>query len=115
MNKELVDTKSFVIDCLKQKNAFGNKVDLEEFLRKKGVADLLIPLILAETIKIEQSRKAAKSRVLEGGVITTIGLGGIAYEAVNERNGVVWVLWSIAGLGILANGLWKRKKIKQYN
>lgn len=115
MNKKLIDTKPFVIDCLKQKIALGSKVDLEEFLRNKGVTDQLIPDILAETLKIEQSRKAAKSRMQEGGVITTIGLGGIAYEAVNERNGIVWILWSIAGLGILANGLWKRKKIKQYN
>lgn len=115
MNKKLIDTKPFVIDCLKQKLALGSKVDLEGFLKNKGVADQLIPVILAETIKIEQGRKAAKSRMLEGGVITTIGLGGIAYEAVNERNGIVWLLWSMAGLGILANGLWKRKKIKQYN
>lgn len=115
MDKELIDTKHFVIDCLKQKLALGNKVNLEEFLRNKGVTDQLIPAILAEIIKIEQCRKAAKSRMLEGGVITTIGLGGIAYEAVNERNGIVWLLWSMAGLSILANGLWKRKKIKQYN
>jgi hypothetical protein len=115
MNKEAIDTKSLVIECLKQKLAFGKNIDLEGFLRNKGVADQLIPAILAETIKVEQSRKAAKSRILEGGVITTIGLGGIAYDTVNERNGITWILWSIAGLGILANGLWKRKKIKQYN
>lgn len=115
MNKESIDTKPFVIDCLKQKLALGKNIDLEGFLKSKGVADQLIPVILAEIIKVEQSRKAAKSRMLEGGVITTIGLGGIAYETVNERNSIVWLLWSIAGLGILANGLWKRKKIKQYN
>lgn len=115
MKKESIDTKHFVIDCLKQKLAFGNDTDLEKFLKNKGVRDQLIPVILAQTIKVEQCRRVAKSRMLEGGVITTIGLGGIAYEAVNERNGVVWLLWSMAGLGILANGLWKRKKIKQYN
>ena len=115
MDKEVIDTKPFVIECLKQKMAFGKDIDLEGFLRNKGVADQLIPVILAETIKVEQCRKAAKSRMLEGGVITTIGLGGIAYETVSERNSMVWVLWSIVGLGILANGLRKRKKIKQYN
>jgi hypothetical protein len=115
MTKESIDTKPFVIDCLKQKLALGKNIDLEGFLKSKGVSDQLIPVILAETIKVEQSRKAARNRMLEGGVITTIGLGGIAYETVNERNSMVWLLWSIAGLGILASGLWKRKKIKQYN
>jgi hypothetical protein len=115
MNKEEIDIKPFVMECLKQKLTLGNNTNLEEFLRNKGVADQLIPGILAKTIKIEQSRKVAKSRILEGGVITTIGLGGMAYETVKERNGVAWLLWSMVGLGILANGLWKRKKIKQYN
>lgn len=115
MDKEPIDTKPFVIDCLKQKLALGNNTDLEAFLKGKGVSDQLIPVILEKTIKVEQCRKVAKNRMLEGGVITTIGLGVIAYETVNERNSMVWLLWSIAGLGILANGLWKRKKIKQYN
>lgn len=115
MGKEEIDTKPFVIECLKQKLALGNNINLEEFLKGKGVTNQLIPVILAETTKIEQGRKVAKSRILEGGVITTIGLGGVAYEAVKERSGAVWLLWSMVGLGILANGLWKRKKIKQYN
>lgn len=115
MKKKVVtDTKSFVIDCLKQKDASG-KVNLEDYLRNRDVADELIPAILTETIRIEQCRKSAKNRLQEGGVIATIGLGGIAYTTANEKDGTAWLVWSMVGLGILANGLWKRKKIKQYN
>ncbi len=115
MKKATVDTKPFVIDCLKQKLVSGNNMNVEEYLRSRGVKDQLIPQILAEMMRIEQNRRTAKSRIQEGGVITTIGLGGIAYATANEKDGTAWLLWSVVGLGILANGLWKRKKIKQYN
>jgi len=110
-----IDTKQFVIDCLKQKLSSGNETDLDAYLRGRGVTEQYIPEIVAETMRIENARRTAKSRIQEGGVITTIGLGGIAYATANEKDGTAWLLWSMVGLGILANGLWKRKKTKQYN
>lgn len=115
MNKAITDNKHIIIDCLKQKIVSGVDFNPENYLREKGVEEQSIPLILADLLKIENGRRTAKSRIQEGGVITTIGLGGIAYATANEKDGTAWLLWSVVGLGILANGLWKRKKIKQYN
>ena len=114
MTMATIDTKPFVIDCLKQKTIAAD-IDLEAYLKNKGVSELLIPIILRETLKIEQSRRAARSRLQEGGVITSIGLGGIAYATANQKDGTAWLIWSMVGLGILANGLWKRKRTKMYN
>jgi hypothetical protein len=114
MNKAIVDNKLIVIDCLKQKIVSGKNFNPENYLRERGVEEQSIPLILADMLKIETSRRTAKSRIQEGGVIAVIGLGGVAYATANEKDGTAWLLWSVVGLGILANGLWKRKKIKQY-
>lgn len=101
-----------IADCLKQK--ITGSIALEAYLRSRKVAEQMIPGIIAQTLKIEQARRTAKNRMQEGGVITTLGLGGVTYATIAEKDGTVWLIWSVVGLSILANGWWKRKKIKQY-
>jgi hypothetical protein len=106
------DELQLIADCLKQKAA--DRSNLEAYLRSRKVAEQMIPGIIAQTLKVEQARRTAKSRMQEGGVIATLGLGGVTYATIAEKNGTVWLIWSVVGLGILANGWWKKKKIKQY-
>ncbi len=101
----------WVADCLKQK-AVGN-TDLEAYLRARKVAEEMIPVIVTQTLKAQEARKTAKNRMREGSVIAGLGLGGVAYATIAEKDGTVWLVWSAVGLGILANGWWKRKKLKQ--
>lgn len=102
-----------IADCLKQKAL--DDASLEDYLRKRNVSEQMIPAIVAQTLKVGQARKTAKSRMTEGGVITGIGIGGVTYATIAEKDGTVWLIWSMVGLSILANGWWKRKKLRQYH
>jgi hypothetical protein len=113
MNQTTVDNKLVIIDCLKQKTISGKRFDTESYLKGKGISEELIPQILVEIARLEDMRRAAKSRIQEGSVITAIGLGGISYAFANEKDGTAWMLWSLAGLGVLASGLWKKRNLNQ--
>ncbi|WP_118950421.1 hypothetical protein [Taibaiella helva] len=114
MEAKPADNRQLILDCLKQKSTAPG-VDLQAYLRCRKVSEQKIPEIVTETLRIAEARRAAKTRMQEGGVVTTIGLGGITYAATTGRDGTVWLLWSVVGLGILANGWWKRRKTKKFN
>lgn len=103
-----------IADCLKQQ-ALSPGIDLQAYLQSRKVAEQTIPSILAQVSEITEAQKTAKARMQEGGVVTAIGLGGMAYAAANEKDSSAWLIWSVVGLGILANGWWKRKQLKQFH
>lgn len=105
--------QKLIIDCLRFKLT-APKGDIDLYLRGKGVAESAIPGIIALADRVEQERRTARSRMQEGRVVTALGVGGVVYASVAEKDGAVWLFWSMVGLGILANGWWKKKKIKQY-
>lgn len=109
----LTEEDRLIADCLRYLAGVRNG-NLALYLEERGVAAAAIPAITARAQKVAQAGRAAKTRMQEGGVITTLGLGGVAYATASEKDGTVWLLWSMVGLGIWANGWWKRKKIKQY-
>ncbi|WP_162903319.1 hypothetical protein [Taibaiella koreensis] len=108
------EERQLILDCLKQRGDVPD-ADLQAYLRGRKVSEQRIPAIVDKTLKVAEARRLAKTRMQEGGVVTTIGLGGVAYAATTGRDGTAWLLWSMVGLGILASGWWKRKRSKQYN
>ena len=113
MEPAATDTKHLISGCSKLIVTADNSREL--WLRSKGVDESLIPVIIAEVAKIDMMRRSARKRIAEGAVITVIGVAGISYSYLSKVDGVVWLVWSAAGLGILATGLLKKYKIKQYH
>lgn len=107
------EDQQLIADCLKQL-AISPGIDLQAYLRSRKVTEPAIPAIIAQVLQIAEAQKTAKTRMQEGGVVTAIGLGGMAYAAANEKDSSAWLIWSVVGLGILANGWWKRKQLKQF-
>jgi|GEM_PF-1863782 len=110
MKKNLAADRQLLAECLAQK---AGGADPEAYLRSIGMEEQQIPALLAGMLEIDRSRKAARSRMKEGGAVAAIGLGGWIYTMMTEKDSLVWILWSAAGAGIWANGWWKRKKIKR--
>lgn len=107
------ETQQLISACLKER--ITGEAELEVFLKHKGVAASQIPVIIQKALAVALIRRAAKRRIQEGSVVTAIGFAGISYSFLAKVDGVVWLIWSMAGLGILGSGLLKRYKVKQYN
>lgn len=107
------ETQQLISACLKER--ITEEPELTVFLKHKGVAASLIPVIIQKALEVALIRKAARRRIKEGSAVTAIGFAGISYSFLAKVDGAVWLIWSMAGLGILGSGLLKRYKTKQYN